>query len=63
MNWNGLFKMYFRVTVSLIVAAVYVLVVDDGSDDVVPVTDTPNALIDPDQPLLQVSFPIKRGKF
>lgn len=56
--------MYFRVTISLIVAAVYVLVVDDGPDDVVPaVTDIPNALIDPDHPLLQVSFPIKRGKF
>jgi hypothetical protein len=55
-------NIYFRVTVSLIVAAVYVLVYD-GSDDVVPVTDIPNALIDPDQPLLQVSFPIKRGKF
>ncbi len=52
-------------TISLVVAAVYVLVIDDGLDDVtvVPVSDMPIALIDHDQPLLQVSFPIKRGKF
>jgi|688.fasta_scaffold2232034_2 hypothetical protein len=51
---------YFRVAISLIVATVFLFVID-GEPDSGTVTDTPIAL-DPDQPLLQVSFPI-RGKF
>ena len=53
--------MYFRVAISLVVATVFLFVIDVDPDSGTVVTDTPISL-DPDQPLLQVSFPI-RGKF
>lgn len=55
---------HYRVAISLIVATVYIFVVDndpaDGGGSTLPTDDTPIDL-NVEHSLLQVSFPIKKG--